>query len=90
MWTYMPCGPCAEAAAHRKWAENGARRGDAVFFAIVECWRWVGGSQGGGGDAVSAGRVPTLRNVPASASSVLGASVGVELAEGVRLVSKRQ
>ncbi|MHB1511537.1 MAG: GNAT family N-acetyltransferase [Acidimicrobiales bacterium] len=36
IWTYLPYGPFADAAAYRKWAEHAARREDAVFFAVVE------------------------------------------------------
>src|SRR5690606_7595605 len=35
MWTYMPYGPFADAAAYRAWAKDMAPRTDPFFHAIV-------------------------------------------------------
>lgn len=36
MWTYMPYGPFADAAAYRAWAESAAAGDDPLFHAVVE------------------------------------------------------
>jgi RimJ/RimL family protein N-acetyltransferase len=36
MWTYLGYGPFESAAAYRAWLSEASRRGDALFFAIVD------------------------------------------------------
>jgi RimJ/RimL family protein N-acetyltransferase len=36
MWTYMPCGPFADAGALRNWLDSVTRRPDPMFFAILD------------------------------------------------------